>query len=425
MIDSPLTLPCGATLKNRIVKSAMSEALADEANDPTDALIALYRRWSEGGAALLVTGNVPIDRWHLEHAGNVVLDAASDRNRAALLAQAAKSAGALVLAQLSHAGRQTPLAINPNPLSISDVQLELPGYGAPRPATEEELLAVTEQFAASAGIARDCGFDGVEIHSAHGYLLSSSLSPRINTRNDRWGGALENRARLLVAVVRAVRERVGPDFVVAVKLNSSDFQKGGFDHADSIRVARMIEQEGVDFIEVSGGNFESPTAYQHSPTAESSKAREAYFLVYAKETKAALRIPVMVTGGFRSAATMNSAVEAGATDLIGIGRPFVIDPAFPAKLLRGEIDAAPAVERDFPPAAELPKGAVLNWFCDQLTLQNDLGGVDPTVSLLAGHQRYIERIDAVTDRLLKARMASAPTRTPAGTADSTHSIDDQ
>ena len=406
MIDNPLTLPCGLILKNRIVKSAMSEALADEANNPTDRLVELYQRWSHGGAALLVTGNIPVDRWHLEHAGNFVLDGASDQTRATKLAQASKSGEALVLAQLSHAGRQTPSIINPSPLSISDVPLELTGYGAPKAATEEDLLFVIEQFATSSSIARDCGFNGVQIHAAHGYLLSSSLSPKINTRTDRWGGSLENRVRLLVAVIRAVRKRVGRDFIVAVKLNSSDFQKGGFSHSDSIKVAKIIEQESVDFIEVSGGNFESPKAYQHSPFSKSSKAREAYFLSYAAEIKAKLRIPIMVTGGFRSVIAMNKAIESFATDLIGIGRPFVIDPNFPTKLISGDIISAPMIERNFPPATELPKGAVLNWFCDQLTIQNNLGGGDPAVELLKGHQRYLDRIKIVTDKLLNARMGS-------------------
>ena len=412
MIDSSLTLPSGATLKNRIVKSAMSEALADENNDPTDGLIALFRRWSEGGAGLLITGNTPIDRWHLEHAGNFVLDGASDRHRATRLAEAAKSGGALVLAQLSHAGRQTPLPINPHPLSISDVRLELPGYGTPRPGTEGDLLAVVEQFATSAEIARECGFDGVEIHAAHGYLLSSSLSPRINTRSDRWGGSLDNRARLVRAVLRAVRHRVGPDFVVAVKLNSSDFQKGGFDPAESVQVAQEIAREGADFVEVSGGNFETPTAYQHLSVRESTRAREAYFLEYAKDIKAVLEIPVMVTGGFRSAAVMESALVTEAADLIGMGRPFVIDPAFPSKLLRGDIAVAPAIERTFPPAGDLPRGAVLNWFCNQIALHAEAGQGDPSVPLIERHERYVRQIGVVTDRLLDARKALRPTASP-------------
>lgn len=405
MIETPLRLPSGAVVKNRIVKSAMSEALADAHNNPTDGHVALFRRWSQGGAGLLITGNTPIDRWHLEHAGNFVLDGASDRSQVMRLAEAAKSGGALVLAQLAHGGRQTPEAVNPRPLSISDVRLDLPGYGAPKPASEAELLGVAEQFATSAEIARQTGFDGVQIHAAHGYLLSSALSPRINTRTDRWGGALENRARLVVTVLRAVRDRVGPAFIVAVKLNSSDFQKGGFDQADSVEVAKALEREGVDFVEVSGGNFETSTAYQHTSVQESTKAREAYFLTSAEEIKAALNIPVMVTGGFRSKSVMEDALRSGAADLIGIGRPFIIDPEFPSKLFAGAIDCAPALERSFPPAKELPRGAVLNWFCDQLARYGAEGQGDPDVPLLEGHERYLQRIEQMTTRLLHARQS--------------------
>ena len=403
MIGTPLTLPCGAILKNRIVKSGLSEALGDEYNNPTDGLINLFGRWSMGGAALLITGNTPVDRWHLEHAGNFVLDAKSDLVQVSKFAAAAKSGGSLVLVQLSHAGRQTPETINPHPLSISERRLELDGFGTPRAATDEELNAVVEQFAESASLAREAGFDGVEIHSAHGYLLSSSLSPRINTRKDRWGGALENRARLALSVVRAVRASAGNDFVVAVKLNSSDFQKGGFDHDDSVRVARMLEDEGVDFIEISGGNFESPTAYQHTSKSENTIAREGYFLEAASAIKSSVRIPVMVTGGFRTLEIMNAALADNKTHLIGMGRPFIIDPEFPAKLLNGLCHTAPTVERDFPAADKIPRGSVLNWFCDQLALHGTLGEGDPSVPLLEGHERYLARIQASTDELLSAR----------------------
>lgn len=402
-ISQKLTLPSGVTLKNRIVKSAMSEALADEYNNPTQALIDLYAQWSKGGAALLITGNTPVDRMHLEHAGNFVLDTSSDMERVIALVAAGKSGGAKVLAQLAHAGRQTPETINAHPTSISDVQLDLPGYGKPIPASESEFEEIIAKFVRSARLAQEAGFDGVEIHAAHGYLLSSALSPRINTRTDRWGGALENRARLAIEVVRAVRKAVDPDFIVAVKLNSSDFQKGGFDHADSVKVAVMLEAEGVDFIEISGGNFEEPTAYQHASKSGSTQIREAYFLDYAAAIKAALNIPLMVTGGFRSANVMNDAVEGGKTDLIGMGRPFIADPAFARKLLDGEIAKAPAVEQDFPPAETLPRGAVLNWFCAQIALAGRTGAPDLEMSVVDGHESYLNQIKLATDQLLTAR----------------------
>jgi 2,4-dienoyl-CoA reductase-like NADH-dependent reductase (Old Yellow Enzyme family) len=403
MIQDSLTLPNGKILRNRIVKSALSEALADEFNNPTDGLINLFERWSKGGAALLITGNTPIDRWHLEHAGNFVLDEMSDMDRVSRLAKAAKSGGAMILAQLSHAGRQTPELINPHPLSMSNLRLDLPGYGVPKPATDSDFAYVIGQYVKSAALAKHAGFDGVQIHAAHGYLLSSSLSPRINTRKDQWGGTLDNRARLLLAVVQAVRAEVGADFIIAAKLNSSDFQKGGFSHEDSIKVAKMLEKEGMDFVEISGGNFETPIAYQHTSKKESTIAREAYFLDYAKDIKAALDIPVMVTGGFRSASVMNEALCADATDLIGIGRPFIIDPEFPAKLLSGQIDMAPAIERDFLPTNELPGGAALNWFCHQLALHGANGDANTSVPIVEGHEYYLARIKSMTDTLLKTR----------------------
>lgn len=403
MIQDSLSLPNGAVIRNRLVKSAMSEALGDPGNNPTDGLINLFGRWSQGGAGLLITGNTPIDRWHLEHAGNCVLDNQSDMDRVKRLATAAKSGGAIALAQLAHAGRQTPALINPHPLSISDVRLDLPGYGAPKPASTADLEYTLRQYAQSAALAKEVGFDGVEIHAAHGYLLSSSLSPRINTRDDQWGGSLENRSRLVLAVVEAVRAEVGAEFIVATKLNSSDFQTGGFSHEDSIEVAKMLQAEGIDFLEVSGGNFESPVSYQHTAKKESTRVREAYFLDYARDIKSALDIPVMVTGGFRSASVMNEALQSGATDLIGMGRPFIIDPEFPRKLLNGEIDMAPAIERDFPPASELPRGAVLNWFCHQLALHGTHGDSDISIPVIEGHEHYLDTIQLLTEKLLEAR----------------------
>lgn len=403
MIEQPLKLPNGVVLKNRLVKSAMSEALADAWNNPTSDLIGLFERWGAGGAGLLITGNTPIDPQHLEHAGNFVLDERSDMNRVSELAARAKRGGARILAQLAHAGRQTPEAINPHPLSVSDLRLNLPGYGTPVAATQAQFEEVVESFTRSALLAQVAGFDGVEVHAAHGYLLSSALSPRINTRGDSWGGSLENRARLLLTVVRALRAAVAPDFILAVKLNSSDFEKGGFDHQESARVAQMLEVEGVDFIEISGGTFEAPTAYQHTSKKQSTIAREGYFLDYAAAIKSALSIPLMVTGGFRSSATMNAAIVEQKTDLIGMGRPFIVDPDFPAKLLSGEIEAAPAVEREFPPADDLPRGAVLNWFCHQLALQGSTGAPALSLPLIEGHNAYLERIEHKTAQLLEVR----------------------
>lgn len=403
MIKFFLTLPNGVIARNRIVKSAMSEALGDSFNNPTDSLISLYGRWGKGGAGLLITGNTPVDRWHLEHAGNLVIDEFSDMNRLKQLTSAAKNHGALILAQLGHSGRQTPKSINPQPLSISDIPLDLPGYGLPRRATDTDFELVISQFAKSAALAEKAGFNGVQIHAAHGYLLSSSLSPRINTRDDHWGGTLKNRARLVLSVVRSVKAVTGEKFVIAVKLNSSDFQKGGFSHEDSVEVAKMLQGEGIDFLEISGGNFEMPVSYQYSSIKESTHSREAYFLDYAREIKAALSIPIMVTGGFRTVSLMESALADGSLDLIGMGRPFIADPDFPQKIFDESIKMAPALERNCPPANDLPRGAVLNWFCYQLSLCGAAGNPDISIPVIDGHKRYLENIKIITDRFLVTR----------------------
>ena len=249
----------------------------------------------------------------------------------------------------------------------------------------------------------------MEIHAAHGYLLSSALSPRINTRTDHWGGAsLENRARLVLEVVRSVRKAVSPEFIVAVKLNSSDFQKGGFDHKDSVKVAVMLEAEGVDFIEISGGNFEEPKAYQHSSKSKSTESREAYFLEYASDIKAALNIPLMVTGGFRSTSVMDDALNNRKTDLIGMGRPFITDPSFALKLLSGEIARAPTIEEEFPPAEDLPRGAALSWFCTQVTRVGRVGKPDLTMTVIEGHELYLREIENVTDKWIANKKVEQP-----------------
>ena len=330
----------------------------------------------------------------------------TDLDRMRRLASAAKSHGALVLAQLGHSGRQTPESINPTPLSVSEIPLELQGYGVPRKATDTDLEQVISQFATSALLAQNAGFDGIQIHAAHGYLLSSSLSPRINSRNDRWGGSVNNRARLVISVIRSVKAVTGDNFIIAVKLNSSDFQKGGFSHKDSIEVAGMLQDEGIDFLEISGGNFEAPVSYQYSSKRESTLAREAYFLDYAREIKAALSIPIMVTGGFRSVSVMESALSDESLDLVGMGRPFIIDPDFPNKLLNKSVAMAPALERSCPSAMDLPRGAVLNWFCHQLSLYGTAGNPDIRIPVLEGHERYLENIKKITETLLIARSKS-------------------
>ncbi len=347
-LADPLSLPCGATIPNRLSKAAMTEGLATPDGVPTPELERLYGLWSDGGAGMLLSGNIQIDRDHLERPGNVVIDREPDAAMQAALSSWAKAAtrnGNHFWAQISHAGRQTMKMINPHPKAPSPVKLGLPGgqFGEPVALEKDEISEIVRRFAQCAVAVRNAGFTGVQIHAAHGYLLSQFLSPRSNQRSDEYGGSLENRARVLMDTVEAVRTAVGPQFPVSVKLNSADFQKGGFDFDDSLQVVAWLEKAGVDLIEISGGTYEQPKllgvegieAAEPQAVAQSTQQREAYFVDFALAMRAKVSVPLMVTGGFRRKEVMQQALESGGADLIGLGRPMCVMTDAPAQLLAG------------------------------------------------------------------------------------------
>ncbi len=352
-----LTLPCGLTVPNRIAKAAMTEGLAEPGGIAGERIARCYRTWAEGGAGLLITGNIMVDRRFRERPANVVVDGPQDARQQAGLAafaEAAKAGGGLAIAQVSHAGRQSPKSIAPEPVGPSAVKVRLPGglFGTPRALSDDEIIDVVDRFATTASELCSAGFDGVQVHAAHGYLLSEFLNPRVNRRDDRWGGSLENRARLLIETVRSVRDAIGPDKALSIKLNSSDFQKGGFSFEDCQQVIGLLRGEGVDLLEISGGNYEQPQmmgmdglepVFDEGVRA-STRAREAYFMAYAEQVLETARMPVLVTGGFRTRAAMNEAVDAGVS-MIGIARPLCVHPDAPKRLLDGALDELPAYER--------------------------------------------------------------------------------
>lgn len=349
ILNETVRLPCGAELPNRIAKAAMTEGLGDRRNRATDRHVELYRRWGEGGAGLLVTGNVLVDRWHLERPGNLAIAGPQDDEALAglkAIAKAGTAHGSHLWMQLNHAGRQTQKAINPTPKAPSAVGVKMRNgrFGRPVPLTEAEIADVIDRFAFAAKTARETGFTGVQMHAAHGYLASQFLSPLSNPRDDRWGGSLENRARFLLETVRAMRNATVKDFVISVKLNSADFQRGGFSADDSATVAKWLEEEGVDLIEISGGNYEQPRMIDfdrkdplQDATYRGIKRREAYFLGFVPKLKESVDIPVMVTGGFRSLAAMEEAAGNDKVDVIGLGRPFLVDPDAAHRLLRDRV----------------------------------------------------------------------------------------
>ena len=351
MLSETLTLPCGAVLPNRLAKAAMTEGLATSDGVPTPELERLYGLWSDGGAGMLLTGNIQIDRHHLERPGNVIIDGEPDARLQAALAGWAAAATRQdnhFWAQLSHAGRQTPKAVNPHPKAPSAITLGLPGgqFGQPVELTPSEIEDIVQRFGIAAAACKQAGFTGVEIHGAHGYLLSEFLSPRVNQRQDRYGGDLRNRARILLEAVESVRTAVGTEFPVAVKLNSADFQRGGFAFEDSLQVVQWLEEAGVDLIEVSGGTYEQPKLVglegveeeEEQAVKQSTKMREAYFSDFAIAMQEKVSIPLMVTGGFRRREVMEYALETGGADLIGLGRPMCVDTDAPARLLAGEAE---------------------------------------------------------------------------------------
>jgi 2,4-dienoyl-CoA reductase-like NADH-dependent reductase (Old Yellow Enzyme family) len=343
-LAQPLKLK-NVTLSNRLAKAALSENLASPDGAPSEALMRLYERWAGSGAGLSITGNVMVDGTARAEPGNVVVE--DDRHLAALrhwagVVQAGGSAG---FVQINHPGRQIPRHVGSNPVAPSALAVRGMGglFARPRVLQDSEIRAIITRFGRTAQLVREAGFAGVQIHAAHGYLISQFLSPLSNLREDAWGGDPERRARFLSEVVRSVRAAVGPDYPVAVKLNSADFQRGGFSEEDSMRVVDMLEAEGVDLLEISGGTYESAAMVQESGARASTRAREAFFLDYAEKVRARTKLPIMLTGGFRSVGAMQEALASGSVDLVGVARPLIVDPELCARLLRGEVSAAPSV----------------------------------------------------------------------------------
>lgn len=339
LLQQALTLPNGSRLKNRLAKSAMSEALGTTDNHATEALVRLYGRWAAGGIGLLITGNAMIDRRALGEPNNVAIEDDSDMPLLQRWAAAGQADGTQLWVQLNHPGRQSPKGLNAENVSPSAVPFSpaLQAFFAPpRALTEDEIVALIQRFARSAGIVKRAGFSGVQIHAAHGYLISQFLSPLTNQRSDQWGGSAENRRRFVLEVYRAMRSEVGATFPIGIKLNSADFQQGGFSEEESLAVIQALHDEGIDLVELSGGTYEAPAMSDQKRHRASTLAREAYFLEFAEKVRATVPVPLMVTGGFRSLGGMATALSSGAMDLIGLARGLAIEPDLPQRLLAGQ-----------------------------------------------------------------------------------------
>lgn len=386
----------------------MTEGLAGRLGVPGEELCRLYEIWSDGGAGMLLSGNIMVDRHHLERPGNVVIDRLPDLEMRQALKRWASSAtrkGNHFWAQISHAGRQTQKMVNAKPKAPSAVKLALPGgqFGEPVELNCGEIEDIISRFGICAAAVKEAGFTGVQVHAAHGYLLSQFLSPRSNRRTDEFGGALANRARPLLAIIEEIRSTVGPDYPISVKLNSADFQKGGFAFEDSLQVAKWLEAASVDLIEISGGTYEQPKLLgidgmeeeENQNIPASTLMREAYFVDFAMAMRKELKIPLMVTGGFRQSIAMKQAIESGGADVIGLGRPMCVMTDAPNQLLNG-IDELPRYESQL---ALFPKWlswltklkilrtvssfAVQYWYYGQIDSLGRTGKADPDLSVWA------------------------------------------
>ncbi|QSZ33026.1 hypothetical protein DSL72_002611 [Monilinia vaccinii-corymbosi] len=362
-LGKPLTFEfSGRTARNRFLKAAMSERQSswdpkdlESRGIPSTNLINVYRRWGEGEYGQILTGNVMIEYDHLEAMGNAIvpLDAPTEGlrfERFAEMAKAGKAHGSLMVAQVSHPGRQVENRVQANPISASDVQLKENAmgfsYNKPRPATQEDIDSIIDKFAHAAEYLEKAGFDGVELHGAHGYLLAQFLSQTTNKRTDQYGGSLENRFRIIKEISEEIRRRVRPDFILGIKMNSVEFQEEGFTPADAQAACRELEAARFDYVELSGGTYQA-TAFVHR--RESTRQRENFFLEFAEEiVKPLTKTKTYVTGGFKTVGAMVAALET--VGGVGIGRPAAQEFRLPKEILEGKITGVKKVavsEDDF------------------------------------------------------------------------------
>ena len=376
----PLAFPSGKVLKNRIVKSAMSDSLGDGKGNPTAAQIRLYQRWAEGGAAAAIVGEVQGNPKFAEKPGNLVLRSGADRNAFRALAEAGSVNGAMIWLQLGHAGALTHPPIG-TPKGPS--RLDLPGLCC-EALSAGEIQNLPGAFAETAKLAKDLGFDGVEIHAAHGFLLSQFLSPLFNKRQDAYGGSLAGRMRLLLETIDAVRSAVGPDFPVAVKLNASDQLEGGFQEAEALDVVSALDQTGLDLIDVSGGTY-----FPGARSMSDSAGGQPYFLDFAKRARCRTRKHLMVTGGFKTRHQAEAAVSEGHIDLVGLARAFVLAPDLPERW-----SADRPEDPVFPTFVRPPPGGVTAWYTMRLTEIGEDRETDAVADLEDAIASYEARDDA-------------------------------
>ncbi len=330
-VFTPLPLPCGAQLPNRLAKAAMEENMAIDDHLPGDAIFRLYETWAKGGVGLIITGNVMVYHGAMTGPGGIALEQNTPLEPFKKWAKAAQYQTSQVWMQINHPGRQVYAAMGGKVLSPSDIPLDLGKhsklFGQPKAMNEAEIADLIERFTITAKRAIEAGFNGIQIHAAHGYLLSQFLSPLTNKRTDQWGGSLENRARLLIDIVKSVRAAVPSTTAISVKLNSADFQRGGFDASDALAVVKMLDGLSVDLVELSGGSYESP-AMQGQTADGRTLEREAYFLEFAKDIAQQASMPIMTTGGIVRLSVAETVLKNNVA-MVGMASALAFNPNLP------------------------------------------------------------------------------------------------
>ncbi len=334
-IFSPITIN-GLEIRNRFVRSATGESMAPDDGSITDDLIEIYRALADGGCGLIITGHTFVKANGRAGFGMTGLHDDSLIPGWKRLVDSVHEAESKIVVQLNHAGRQThPKIVGETPVAPSPVAAEGASF-TPRELTHDDILDLIDCYAQAARRAKEAGFDGVQIHCAHGYLLSEFISPHTNRRTDSWGGSEENRARMLLEVLQAIRAQVGDGYPVMVKLNALDFLDYGLTLDMSTGIAKRLEAAGIDAIEVSAGM--AVTVDKIVRKGIDSPDKEAYFEDEVKAFRAAVDAPLMMVGGMRSRGVMERVLGEGTADFISLCRPFIREPNLANKFKTGAID---------------------------------------------------------------------------------------
>jgi len=337
------------TLRNRIIRSATAEYLADDSGRPKPRLKDCYRELARGGVGLIITGHMyvhPSGKAHRRMTGIYSDDLIP---HLAELASAVHQEGGRIAVQINHGGIQCGRTAVEDAIAPSTVTLPFLKRSA-REMTPEEINLTIQAYAQAARRAKEAGFDGVQLHGAHGYLISQFLSPLINRRTDKWGGDLEARMGFLRAVSRAVRQQVGPSYPVFIKLGMMDSVEGGLTAEEGVQVAAALAELGLDALEISGGI--GPKSIVR--TGIRPEEDEAYFRALAQQARPVTKLPIMLVGGFRSRRVMEDVLTCGDADFVSLCRPLICEPDLPKRFQLGlqERSACISANRCWPETAE-------------------------------------------------------------------------